>query len=249
MLNVTALSGFGGGGLHGYIGDPATGSTGRWRADDFDGTTWSDSSGNSEDLVIETAISRFTETLPDAGAEDDNFNGRFSVDFNGSTDVLKGTATSNFITNSAFDIFIVARADVLGSSDVDGGIRATFWNEQGYLGVGFGSTKIVGFNYDGSEDDAEIACNVNTLYGIEFQHSSGNIILDVTGGTQNSTSSGNTQSISHTVRIGGRGGGESAADSIFNGQIGEMIVYNTVLSSANRTLTQNYIAKSYGLTW
>jgi len=233
----------------GYIGAPAAGYTAWFRADDYAGGTWDNREGTAgQDLVLETQITSFTETQPTATASDANFNGLASVDFNGSTDVMKGSAISNYITNSAHNIFVVARWDTAGSADNANGLLPVLYDHNGFFGLGLGLTAMTGFNWDGSSDVVTLAASTATSYGVEFKHDSGNILVDLTGGaTEATVASGNTSTITGTLRVGASH--TATPSKIFNGQIADIIIYNSVLSAGDRTTTRNYIANSYGLTW
>lgn len=159
-----------------YVGAPAAGFTAHYRGDGYTAGDRQDRSANNYDLVREIGIVSFTETDPTLITADANFNGLNSVDFNGTTDVLMGTALSNLISATAYDVFMVFRAESAGiDNTVSAGNRFFVTDSLGYFGAGQGSTQALCFNFDGTSDLAAATNSLNTTYGLRFRHDAGSV--------------------------------------------------------------------------
>lgn len=219
---------------------PASGYRAWYRADQYAAGTWTDLSANGYNLSGGTA--------PTAVGSDSNFNSKPVVDFNGTTHNLVGTTMSNLISNSAFTIFGVFRAESFAASDSSAGAqRSIFCAYSGgnSVGYGVGLTKSEAWNYDGATDYTGPAISLNTVYGFNLRHDSGNLKNLVAGKSETSVASGNSSALTDTFRMGIG----FVGTPYFDGQIAELIIYNTVLSAGDQTTTQDYLAARYGFTW
>jgi hypothetical protein len=224
-----------------YAGDPVAGHRAWYRGDGYAAGTWTDRSGNGFNLTTGGAD-------PTAVAGDPNFNGLPVVDFNGTTQHLNGTTLSDLIANNAFTIFGVVRGESFGTSDASGvaqrGVFAGTAVGSG-IGVGYGLTKLEGWNYDGAADYAGPVVSLNTVYGFDYRHDAGNIKMLLSAGLAEVTvASGNT-TLTDTLLVGA----DYEGNTFFDGQIAELIFYNTVLSAGDRQIVRDYLAQTYGFAW
>ncbi len=198
-------------------------------------TTWADQSGNGNNA---------TQTNP--GSEPvyvtNAVNGQPAIQFNGSTSFLNLPASSTIgILNSNYEMFIVAKSASTATQFLIGGSTEQFeMHLNGYGGARFipvsGKYIDEGSLYQYSDGNMHIFdASANSTDGI--------IRVD---GIEGADSSGNMLSnLDHSMLIGIRG------DFTYplNGEIAEVIIYNTVLSSKDRILVESYLANKYGLSY
>lgn len=234
MFGVTHLVGFGSGG----DGEPIPGFKAWYRGDGYVSGTWTDRSANGYNLTEAT-------NPPAVVASDTNFNGHPVVDFDGTNDVLSGTTFSNLIAAGAFTIFGVIRADNFGSADTGKGTeRGVYGGTGGFTGLALGLTQFEGHNYDGTDDYTNNpTISLSTVYGFDYRHDTGNILLLVSGKAEASAASGNTTDLTNALKVG------VGFSEFWDGRIAELIFYNTVLSTAERQVVRDYLAKRYLITW
>lgn len=174
------------------------------------------------------------------------------LDFDGSADNLRShtqnggsqKALSNFLSSSAFTVFISFLAESITSTAAaiydnhqligDAGL---FWGI--HLKDEGGIKKAYGYNWDGNDDVVGgHAILENTSYLMMFRHESGSIYSAINGGTESSTVSGNTSDLTFPLMLG------SSVSPRYSGRIGEIAIYNTALSGSNLTeATQYFIDK------
>lgn len=238
--NIGPLRGISGASSGGYQGALVAGYRAWWRGDGYVSGTWTDRSANGYNLTEAT-------NPPALISADANFNGLPTVDFDGTNDILGGTTLSNLIAADAFHIFGVVRAESFGAADGSGANqRGVFADTGGYVGFGFGSSKLEGFNYDGTTDyTGNPVVDLSTLYGFHLRHDAGTLYLNVSGKTEASVVSGNTSDMTNAFRVGVAYDGSP----FFDGQIGDLGVYNVVKSGADLTTNLAYYADTYGITW
>jgi hypothetical protein len=180
------------------------------------------------------------------------FNGLGCLDFDGTNDYLSlfddtGTTEHTIggvITSTAYTVFIsvMMEGDAPNSSDTFGndliiGDRNAFFGL--YVKTNAGVNTLMAYNWDGSDDHADVTISQNTAYVAMFRHESGNLYLSVNQGSESSTASGTTTDTVGTLRLGATG--VPPPTNFFNGKIGEILMYNTALSGSNLTDTYQYL--------
>lgn len=203
---------------------------------------WDDKSANLYHLTA-------SANAPTLIAADANFANQPSVDFNGTnqyTGVGAAPVLSNLIANNAFTIFGVLRAEAFDTNNSSSGDWRGVVSDSGdQFGIGLGLTKLEARNDDGVADyTGNPVVSLNTVYGFDCRHDTGNLLLLVSGKTEASVASGNTAALTGVVSVG-----KNAASVFWDGQIAELIFYNTVLSAADRTTVRAYLTGRYGIVW
>lgn len=217
-----------------------SGCTLRLRADlGWDGTaggTWTDQSGAGHNFTHSMSIGTGT------------INGKTSINFNGTSHKLTSTATwGDICTNTERTIFAVF--NYTGAAVVN----ATSYSNPGvltevasYAGVYIGTTKLVAYNYHGSDASARATITTSTAYqGYDQLRSSGNTIACKVSGASEVTAAGGgtTGATTGTLVLGASGGGTL----YFKGDIGEIIAYNTALSAPDIASVQAYLTDFWGV--
>jgi len=227
-----------------YPSDPVAGYTAWYRGDSYNATAtgqWDDKSGNG--FHLNAAANK-----PTLNAADANFANKPTVEFNG-TNQFTGFSTptlDNWISNTAFTIFVVFRAESFGVSDGSASAqRGLFSDNGGFCGLGLGSSKFEVWSYDGAADYTGPTISLNTVYGADLRHDSGTLYNLVSGKAETSVASGNTTTLTGVVSVGRNFDGSD----LWDGQIAEIIVYDTVLSTTNRQLVRDYLTGRYGISW
>lgn len=220
---------------------PVTGMRAWYRGDQYVSGTWTDLSGNGYHLTEAT-------NPPTAVSSDSNFAGQPTVDFDGTNDILNGTTISNLIADNAFSIFGVVRAEAFGTQNSDQtaqrGILSNFSGGNS-MQVGMGLDSIRASNYDGATDYIGPTASLNTTYGFWFLHDSGNIRFRRSGAAEETpVASGNSGGVADALIVGA----DYQGDTFLDGQIGGLIIYNTVLSAADILTNESYLTR-YGITW
>lgn len=210
-------------------------------ADDTTLATWNDLSGNGID---------FTATGTNAAnlkVRTNVQNGLRIVRFPGSDANFScaGDTLASVITASAGTLFAVAKittndAPVAGEGSQD---RTLFSEVQGYFSFGhYNNTPLVGIrNFDTNNDLADVAADTS-FHVWQGRHDVGSIYFQQDSGSEASSVSGNTDVTSGTLLLGTNY--QTTVD--FIGDVGEFLVFGSVLSLANRTAVFNYLKAKWG---
>lgn len=210
----------------GGVGDATTNRA--WlRGDNFVAGTWSDISGNSND---------FTGAGPTVGGTGINSQG--TVEFDGTQSMSLATDISS--TVSDYDIFFVMDADVatnqalfndangilFGLENTNGGFQdsdATWKGDE--IVTGTGAPSIIQYNLESGAGLAAISLNgTEDVPTLPFDYTA----TAITGAST----------------LGELSGGGSG----FDGEIGEVLVYNSLLNDAQRIIVNNYLATRYSMS-
>jgi hypothetical protein len=113
----------------------------------------------------------------------------------------------------------------------------------GYWGATVDSDEIVQGQYTGSNQTAASAASTGTVYVVEMRHDSGTIYTSLNGGSEASTSSGDTSDVTNTIKIGAN----FATAVFFDGDIAEIITSNNVQSSGDRASMRTVLENIYGV--
>ncbi len=209
----------------GGVGDATTNIL--WlRGDDFAPGTWSDISGNNND---------FTGAGPVAGGT--GINSQSTVEFDGSQSMTIASGISDVVSD--YDVFFVIDADIITD-------QALFNDADGIL---FGAE-----NSNGAFQDAdatwkgdEIATGAGTPSIIQYNLESGSglaaISLNGTEDTPGVPFDYTATSMGGTSTLGSLSGGGSG----FDGEMGEMLVFNSPLNDAQTVIVNNYLSTRYNI--
>ncbi|MFC2087832.1 Calx-beta domain-containing protein, partial [Bacteroidota bacterium] len=201
--------------------------------------SWIDTSGNDNDF------SQSTGSLQPS-YHTSQINGYPTVRFDGS-DLL--TAPDIISGNIGRTLFIVTKMNT-GGGTYDGLILSLDYPNGGAgSGTAFSVTPEVGLRVSGNKvfNEGLGTSNYRILTmslaaGIDVTATE--IYLDGTAGTESSSSSA-------TINTGSNGTALGYSDHVveyYNGDISEVIIYNTELNDAQRTIIENYLAAKYNLT-
>jgi hypothetical protein len=210
----------------GGVGDASTNLV--WlRGDNFVAGTWSDISGNAND---------FSGAGPAVGGT--GINSQNTVEFDGTQSLSLATAISSVASD--FDVFFVTDADVatdqvlfddpdgilFGVENSNGGFQdvdATWKGDE--ILTGTGSPSIIQYNLESGSGLAAIFLN-------------GTEDIPISAFDYAATSIGGTSTL----------GSLSGGGSGFDGEMGEMLIYNSPLNSAQTIIVNNYLSTRYNIT-
>jgi hypothetical protein len=245
---------------HGHIiagtGEVLPAATGWWAADRGSLATGGidflrDKSGNSRDLRQSTADLRPTLNLNLAAIND-----QASADFpwtdlgGGDYDYHHFTGSSSFATSvlslTAGTVYIVfkARGSTTNQNAANRNNNSRIYR-LGNTYLTIASTGAVRPVYrNGSTNvETEHTISFGTWYMLEIRHDGTNLHSMINTSATEQSAAVASWSTSSTVEVPGVG------SLGFDGEIAEMITYNTDLASGARTAVKNYLATKYGLSW
>lgn len=187
-------------------------------------STWADSSGNGNDAA--QATSGFRPTL-----QTNEANGLPVVRFDGSNDRLKTAAFSAALTASTIFIFGKGTGTSVTTRFIDG---LTSGTRQHMLYVGGQYWMFAGVDLHGGSADTNFHAMTSTFNGASSAlYVDGLLIASGSAGTQDMDGA-----------IIGNDYSETAPHA---GDIAEVIIYNSVLSSEDRASVEAYLATKYAL--
>ena len=214
-------------------------------------SSWSDKSGSSSSLSNTTANPPYFTT----------YNGYPTVSFRGSL-----SSTSNVLSNQTFSIapanisiFIITQALQNGGSYIHPGILTIFPNPLSGVDYRDGLT-ITGGNASSSRFD--VYGGSGTITGIDYSGSgltprgvysivnTSNVLYGYANGTQWGTNTFTFNTTNVGIALGMRHLGTLRAEggaSAFDGNISEVIIYNTALTTTQRQQVEGYLAWKWGL--
>ncbi len=198
-------------------------------------TTWYDVSGNLNDASQSTSAD---EPL----FMSSSINSKPAISFDGAASYLTlPTATTLGITNADYEIFIVAKSSSTNLQFVEGGSAGNFELQlnggEGARFIPAGSNFLdEGNNYDYTNGQAHI-------FDLRADTSKGQIRVD---GTAGGYVLSNAQSPDvGNLTIGRRGD----VTYYFSGDVAEVIIYNTSLTSSQRLAVADYLSQKYNTTY
>ena len=179
-------------------------------------------------------------------------NGKGSITFDGSNDYLDSGETdgAGIITTSAFTIYFAlyptADSGHFGHSNYV--LLASPGNYYGFYGG------VCAQVYGSGYEKVGVTVSNNTKVCVEWRFGSGTQTFTVAavGGevgsdTDTSSNIGSLTSGGQNICFGGAG--TSGAIGYYTGEVGELIFYNTELSSGDRTTTREYLTARYDVSW
>lgn len=207
-------------------------------ASGVDVTQWNDQSGNGRNLTQGT-IGNSPDRL--AGA----LNGLPVIDFDGTDDFLRNTSLGN---PASITVITLAKSDVNPQTgvlvDVSDNTTNTDRRFTQLLDLGNFKSRISnngGTNFDASSSFTDIG-SYHIFYGDHATNTNSKGSVD--GSTLFQAAASGTLRNATNLQIGR----SFSSSRPFNGQIAEVIVYNGVLSLADRQRVEGYLAHKWGLT-
>lgn len=176
-------------------------------------------------------------------------NGLPAVRFDGASDFLASVAASTFMSSTQYTIF-----SVFSATAIDRNNAATYMNDllvgdrDGYAGQylkGSGpSYSALAYNYGGGDQSVGTTITTNAWYALVTRHEAGNIYVHKDGEADASTASGTTTwpIPSDVLQVGFN---KPGYDGWFQGDIAEILIYNTALSSGDRASVESYLDLKY----
>ncbi len=217
-----------------------SGLTLQLRADDLSigsVASWSDQSGAGRTFTAAgaaqpTVVANQFGSLPGV---------QFTTD-----DVMTTAATTaQLTTNSQFTIFYVVKltgpaSSVVASYENDALLAEVGGNMGTHVKDNAGTPAILGFNWDGNEDVASQNATYNNALLIRHDHDNVNVRVSVNKAAAASVASGQSTGASNaTWRIGQ----SFSSGNFLEAVIGEILVYNRLLSAGEITQVQGYLAR------
>lgn len=195
-------------------------------------TTWVDASGNNRNAASSGTSRPLYKT--------NVLNGKPVLRFDGANDYM---ATPNVLNTDIHTIFVIAKAngteeDIIGSGSLISGdilimrftnlFRGHFWTNNSPNAVDSVGTETAAWTlYNQEVNSAQIITRRNGI-----QDNAANIV-------------GTKQGVTRPIIVGNRTGVYSGG--FLNGDVAEVIVYNTALSTENRQLLETYLMTKYGI--
>jgi hypothetical protein len=195
---------------------------------------WRDKSGQGKHFVQATGNNQPSATTRTIG-------GRVAVGFDGTNDSLScSEAIPNTRPMTFFLVQRIVSKTSFGMSYTSGSGGSTFEIRQSFNSGGLNVVASGGNNIDNAASDR---LGINDVIVLSYP-ASGNMAGFVNGATAPlGTAPGNSPGLSGTHFIGQRADG-----FFFNGAIGEIISYNTLLSDTARLAVQAYLGRKWGIT-
>lgn len=199
--------------------------------------TWADVSGNGRDFTQSTEADKpvYKTSI---------LNGKPVVRFV-NDNVACASDMSNFITNSAYTLFLVGKITTAANNG------APFYNNSCFIADGTADARFAltgrddntaaAGNYDGSSDEAAVAAAAGTFFTFTQQHTGGNITLQANDGSTASSASGNTSSLIYFPHLGSN----YNLTVMLACDIAEVLIFNSALSAGNIALVKAYLKAKY----
>jgi len=202
-------------------------------------TTWSDSSGSKYDFTQATAARKpiYKTSI---------INSKPVVRFDGTDDRLtNATAKSNFITSTAYTMFIVFNAAAISTNNATIPDNVAIFSDSGEIWGLFLRSAPSANHYinDGAGKNLATTIATATNYIFTLRKDSTNHYSQLNNAAETSVASGTMASMVETLNIGM----DTDALAFFNGDIAEIILYNKDLSSSERVRIRNYLNTKYAI--
>jgi len=212
---------------------------------------WSDQSGNSNHVYQATAANQpalfasVINGLPVVRFDGNLASGGVNADFMLSTNTL-----ASMITNNAYTTFTVFKPTTVFRNTSPGYTNdVVFGDSHGYVALALRkpgtlpAASLYAYNFSSTDDQAIVATTTGQFYIATTRLASGVLSLDVLGGPSATVASGTTA----TTGVLGLSSGYVFNQTIFRGDIAELLIYNRALNATERADVQLYLNEKYGL--
>lgn len=190
-------------------------------------TTWEDSSVNNNDATQATAAKKPLYKV-------NIVNGKPAVRFDATDDIL----VSTFATLAQpLTLIAVAKSRVAAPGAGKGFVDSK--SDVARALIGFSSLNNWSYFAGTAQDDGAMDANFHVFVGV-FNGASSKLVVD---GTVGSSANPGANSLTDGATIGNRPDGLVPLD----GDIAEVLVYDSALSDANRDLVETYLGAKYGI--
>ena len=200
---------------------------------------WNDQSGAGRNISQATAGRRATYKL-------NQVNSLPAVLFDGTDDRLVSVALlSTIITNTAYSLYVVFNANAINTNAANTYDNDAVIADQagGFWGLHLKSAPTAhAYNYDGTDDNAAKAIATGTWLQTHQRHDAGNMVISRDGGSETSTASGNTQTISNVFGVG-----RNSNTAFFDGMVARILCYNVAHNATDKNAIIAYLKSTYGL--
>ncbi len=223
-----------------------------------DSSSFTNSGGFISAITNKATSVSWTEATNQPAYNTTAINGLPAMDFDGTNDKINSTTDTTLIStlngDNAFTLFYVAKFDTVDRAESVFGIANSATNN-GFRGFGQNTTASGTWQANGNTTGA-VATIVDSAGGsnannniFEWYSSGGNISLQVNGGSADPNASswavGSTPSVNR-ASLGSRP--RLTNDHFFDGKLGELIFYNSNLSSTNRASVRTYLSTKWNIT-
>lgn len=218
-----------------------------------DASVWSDLSGNSFSPTQANASFRPSIIL-------NAINGRQVRRFDGSDDVLKFATPNNILQNVAGGTLFVVRKFIT-SPQFGRIVFAAFVNgsntsARGLLAGGAiankayaGGRRLDSDSISVVNSSADISTTNFQIHSAVLNYQNSDLFQYINGSLDGSTTSFQTDGSTSNTQSNGFSIGATLADTLFaNVEVGEIIVFNTTLSTTNRQRVERYLGAKWGIT-
>lgn len=218
---------------------------------------WEDQSGNNNDFTITSGDNPIYRS--------GGISSLSSIEFDGANDFMEDADGESYINgNGSITTFSIIQSDF--DDGTDGGwllTRAPNVNADDILGIRYDDAGAsgaqdnvlkAGVSTTDGDQNVETSANSQTTNPqlVTYSWSSGNDIDIYLDGTQETLSfSGTTRSGSvnnATTVVVGKGPLDDQVTEGWDGDVGEVIVYNNTINNTQRIVVENYLASKYALT-
>ena len=202
-------------------------------------SNWADQSGNGNNAFQATSGNQPTLLSPSI-----NFNP--TISFNGTSQSFNTPLSINQSVMPDATIIAVYRPDIDDAGSVwgeDNGGWDRFLLDDAAVAAVINNMVSNGSGGNNNINNLFVANQIN-ITSILYDNTVSNGSNVYVNGTNESTFTSNQTSTSNNLQIGALG----SSNFHFDGQIAEVIVYNSLLSATDRQKTESYLAIKYGLT-
>jgi hypothetical protein len=183
-------------------------------------------------------------------------NGLDVIRFDGAGDYMEMSGLmSDLIAASASSVFIVAKAASVTSNEADIYNNQTLFGDNG-LWHGFfvlkdnNTASVFGYAVGGSDPTATVSYTPSNWVVFTAWHDGSNLSAAVNSGSPATASMASRDQLTNTPVLGitrdQSNPGYTA--KFFDGDLGEMLVYNTALSGSQRLAVESYLAAKWGIS-
>ncbi len=193
-------------------------------------TRWNDKSGNAPNLTTTAQENLWPVTAANS------INGLTTVAFAGGQYL---DAASGFPTSSDYTVAAVAQFTGAGSNNIFSG-----YTTAGTSHALYGNNVMTPTLWQNGNVVSAPSTGTAAFLAVATSTTAGAGSIYVNGGAAASASTANTPVSDASIEVGGFAG----AANFLTGNIGEILVYHTVLSTAERQFVEGYLACKWGLT-